>query len=227
MDFKYEVSQLFQAAFGINSPIYIAPDIFGQYEEAAMQGLGFGNKAIDYSGLEVMRDYTSLGNDADFYNERGAKSWMGTPIVFQAKFAGGKYQVYKNGFANYEAFEGIDFPPATMFSFRRAKNIIRTNVIGDDGTVKEIFGFDDWVIDVRGLCLDEPNRSARRQLLDLLNFERIADAIKVEGSQFNVRKIQAVTMEDWSDNVPQGKPGVIAFQCKLISDKPIELNTRI
>lgn len=227
MDLRYEASQLFQAAFGFNFPIFIAYDVLGAAEEGLLGALGVQRPGVIFSGIDTIPDFTQEGIERNYYNEAEAKSWMGTPIIFQAKLMAGNYFVYKNGLPQREAFETIAFPPATMFSFRRAKNIVRTNVSGSDGTVKEIFGFDDWVIDVRGLCLDGPDVSAKQQLEQLLNFERVADAIDVTGSQFAVRKIIKVVMEDWQDNVPQGKPGVIAFQCKLISDQPIELNLRI
>lgn len=202
-DIRYNISQLFQAAFGINFPIYITSPLI---KEAPAH--------ISYEGLETLPDYYAPD----------AQSWMGTPIMFSAGLVSGKYQKYNlNGELLLNDMPDMKFPPATMFQFRRSKNITRTNLLGNNGTVKEIFGFDDWIIDVRGLCLDEPNRSAQEQLSELLKWEQIADSISVKGSQFAVRDIARVCISEFSDNIPQGQPGVVAFQMQLYSDQPVEL----
>lgn len=200
---NYNVSSLFQSAFGITSPIYIPV----QFKKDPPNN-------ISYKGLEVLPDYY----------ESTSKSWMGTPIVFSAKFNGGNYRQYRlDGTTEMISMEEFTLPPATMFSFRRAKNINRTNVLGSNGTVKEIYGFDDWIIDVRGLCLDEPTRSAAEQIDTLLKWEQIADGINISGQLFSQHKIDRIAMADWSDNITQGKPGVVPFSFQMYSDEPLEL----
>lgn len=198
-DIRYNISELFQLAFGLNNPVYITQPLSKEI-----------SPSINFDNIEVLPDY---------YNP-DAISWMGTPIMFQATFEGDSYQKYnKDGTMGQKSMESFNLPPSTMFTFRRAKNIIRTNVLGSNGTVKEIFGFDDWVIDVRGLCLDDPNiGSARDQLKVLLEWESLASSIGVLGSEFKIRGIDSVCISEWSDYVPQGKPSVVAFQFQLYSD---------
>lgn len=201
-DIRYHVSELFQLAFGINIPIYITDPL---RRDAPAN--------ISYAGLETIPEYVSADST----------SWMGTPIMFSATFGGGSYNRYKmNGELERVQLNDFVLPPATMFQFRRAKNINRTNVLGSNGTVKEIFGFDDWVIDVRGLCLDEPTRSAQSQLEELIRWENLADSIEVSGSQFSSRGLMRVAIAEWSDSIPQGQPGVVAFQMQLMGDDPME-----
>lgn len=199
---EYKVAELFKTIFGVNSPIYNVP------EEAKPAPV------LSYEGVQLLPDYY----------EADAQSWMGTPIIFQATFKGDSYKQYNSvGEIVQTSLNDFALPAATMFSFRRAKNITRTNLLGSNGTVKEIYGFDDWVIDVKGIALDEPNRSAAQQIDELLNWERLADSIKITGKLFNQRKIDRVAISDWSDNIEQGKPGVIPFQFQLFSDEAIEL----
>lgn len=201
----YNVAQLFKAAFGINSPIY-----FPKTEEK-------NSPVLTYEGVEILPDYY----DAD------STSWMGTPILFSATFKNGTYKQYNSvGEIVETTLNDFELPSATLFSFRRAKNITRTELLGNNGTVKEIFGFDDWVIDVRGVALDEPNRSAHAQIDELLKWERLADSIKISGKLFNQRRIDAVVMNDWSDNIQQAQPGVIPFSFQLFSDEALELIIR-
>lgn len=232
MGTNYNVGELFRTAFGISSPVYIDQSIFGQprprviYREpeplptAEQPAYTIPEDqaeapVISFAGMEMLPDN---------YMDDALTSWMGTPIVFPAKFMGGIYNRYRrNGTIERVRFNDFHLPPATMFSFRRAKNIKRTDISGSNGTVKEIYGFDDWVIDVRGLCLDEPNRTAEDQLRILLQWERLADAIGIGGRLFGQREISRVAISDWSDNVQQGSPGVIAFQFQLYSDEDIIL----
>lgn len=202
-DLRYNTSKLFKAAFGINSPVFITQPFLRNAPEN-----------VRFKNIETLPEY--------YPHEH--TSWMGTPILFSASFLGNSYKRYKeNGEIERVQLDQLQLPPATMFSFRRAKNITKTNVLGNSGTVKEIFGFDDWIIDVKGLCLDEPNRSAHEQLEALLQFENLADSIDIAGSEFLKRSIHRVAISDWSDNIVQGKAGVIAFQCQMMSDEPLEL----
>lgn len=203
MENTFLVTELFRQAFGLNIPFFITED----FKRNAPLNLSF-------EGVEMLPDY---------YDATSA-TWMGTPVLFGATFKGGIYQEYNlAGEIIDRELQDLTLPPATMFSFRRAKNITRTNVLGSNGTVKEIFGFDDWIIDVRGLCLDEPNRSAQEQFDALLKFEKLADAIDIEGQLFSQRSIQRVCINEWNDNIPQSTPGVVAFSFQLISDEPMEL----
>lgn len=202
-DKKYNVSKLFQSAFGLNSPVYITET---QRKEKPA--------SFSYQGIENLPEYY----------KSDSVSWMGTPIMFSAMFLGRGYKRYnENGIIETVQMDDFQLPPATMFSFRRAHNITRTNLLGNNGTVKEIYGFDDWVIDVRGLCLDEPKQSAHEQLEQLLKWEELADGIDITGGLFEQRRISRVAIADWSDNLQQGSYGVIPFQFQLYSDEDIIL----
>lgn len=209
-DIRYDIGQLFQAAFGINSPIYITEPFLRQ-----------APPHFDWSGVDVLPTLEEQINETEL-----PQSWMGTPIVFEAAFVGEaeSYLRYKlNGELEEVELPDMVFPAATMFSFRRSKNITRTNVLGSNGTVKEIYGFDDWMIDVRGLCLPIPGKTSLQQLEELLQWEKLADAIKISGSLFRKMDIFRVAMADFAYNIPQGKPDVVAFTMQLYSDDPLEL----
>jgi hypothetical protein len=216
MDIKYNITELFRAAFGVSSPVFIPSPLYDELNVDLSKKTP--NQKFDIKNIKTFED-----EYGDFQN----KSALGTPIVFAAFMIGGAYRIYDKGQIKLKNFETVGFPPATMFSFRRAKNIIRTNVLGSDGTVKEIFGFDDWIIDVKGLCLDEPNKSARSQLLKLLQYEAVADGIEIEGVLFEAFKINRVCISDFNAEVPQGKPGVIAFSCQLVADQDLELQLSV
>ena len=202
-DPKFYIGKSFQLAFGINLPIFITEPL---WRDAPYQP--------DYTGLTFIEDY----------DKAEATSWMGTPIIGLLKFKGGTYQQY-NSSGVVEDVDVIEYtlPPATLFSFRRAKNITETNLLGSNGTVKEIFGFDDWVIDVKGLAVNTPENSARYQLDTLRDWEELACSINISGKLFTQKKIHAVTMFDYKEESIQGSPDIIPFSMTLKSDEVIEL----
>lgn len=176
-DKRYNLAQLFKSAFGINSPIFITEPLIKK--EAPK---------LDFKGIEMLPDY---------YN-RDATSWMGTPIIGQLTFKGGIYHFF-DGFGKVTpiTMDNFTLPPATLFSFRRAKNITKTNLLGSNGTVKELFGFDDWIIDVKGFAVDTPDMSASTQIHNLLQWERLAASIQITGELFTSKEIQAIVIEDY------------------------------
>lgn len=202
MDARYNLSKLFSAAFGINSPIFITEPL--------------GKKTpnnFDYKGIDIIEDYYT----------KEATSWMGTPIIGLLTFRAGNYKIYNaKGELNDIIYNDFVLPPATLFSFRRSKNITKTNLLGNNGTVKEIFGFDDWVVDVKGLAVDTPQSSAREQLIAIKEWEELASSIGVRSRLFASKKIEAVVIEDYKEESIQGSPGIIPFSMTLISDEAIE-----
>ena len=202
----YNVGELFRLAFGINSPIFITEPL------QASQKVNLNFKDVHY-----IKDYY----------KKEATSWMGTPIIGLLVFEAGSYFQYNSkGFLEKIALDQMVLPTATLFNFRRAKNITKTNVLGNNGTVKEIYGFDDWVIDVKGLAVDTPFISASEQIEALLKWEKIADSIKISsesGDLFSTKGIFAVVIEEFKVESIQGSPGVIPFTMSLSSDESLEL----
>jgi hypothetical protein len=202
-DVKYNLSQLFKAAFGINSPVYITESLQRRQ-----------NNEFDYSGFETLPEYYP----------KEANSWMGTPIIGLLRFKGGEFKKYntQGELIDYVIGETF-FPPTTMFTFFRAKKMTLTELLGSNGSVKEIFGLHDWSIDVKGLCLDTPGSSAREKMNSLLEWEQIVSSINVSGKLFTQKNINSIVMEEFKEESVQGSPDVIPFTMRLISDEPIEL----
>src|SRR5690606_23095794 len=120
-------------------------------------------------------------------------TWMGTPVLFPIRFLGEgmdkPYRIYKpSGELQEVKMSTFNLPAATVSDFSRAKNIVTTDVLGGNGTVKELFGFDDWQIRLRGICITDPARqnskTAQEQKEALMQWENIAGSIKVEGMLF-------------------------------------------
>lgn len=202
-DVRYDIGAIFQAAFGINSPVYMVKPI----------RLGTDSTAAVYTGVHTIQE-----------DEAESMSWLGTPIVFPITLQAGGYKIYDAvGRLKEQRFEDFVLPSATLVEFSRAKNIATTEVLGSNGTVKEIFGFADWQIRMRGVCLPERNRSEIDQKNNLLKWEQIAGSIKVDGALFFEKGIDRMVITDLNFAQIQGKPNVIPFELTAISDQAIEL----
>lgn len=202
-DIRYDIGKIFSAAFGISSPIYITRPI----------RIGEQNPDISYSGVKMVEKA-----------EAEKMSWLNTPIIFPVKFEAEVYKVYDlKGKLTEKEYADFWLPAATLIEFSRAKNITRTAVLGSNGTVKEIYGFDDWQIRMRGVCLPEPDRTEKDQKEALLAWAEIAASIKVDGDLFFEKGIDRIAISDVQFSQVQAKPEVIPFEITAISDQPIEL----
>ena len=201
MDNRYNIGQLFQAAFGTNLPVYLTVPI-GKQQPVE----------INYGSVQVVEKAEAV-----------RLSRLGTPIVFPVKFVGGSYKFYNSQSQIVEkTLSDLWLPPATMVDFSRYKNISRTDVIGGNGTVKEIYGFDDWSIRIRALCIND-ELSAREYEKRIIEWSETVQSISVEGDLFGWKNIHNLVIEGIDIRSLEGVPNVIPIELNCISDEPFEL----
>ena len=205
MDNRYNISQLFKLAFGTNLPVYLTVPIGKEPTHTAEYG------SIRTVGRE----------------EAMRLSKLGTPIVFPMKFTAGNYKFYDYQSKIVEK-QLSDFwlPPATMVDFSRVKNISRTDVIGGNGTVKEIYGFDDWQIRIRTVCHND-ELSSREYEKRLIEWSEVIQSISVEGDLFGWKNIHNLVIESIDIRSLEGTPNIIPIELNCISDEPFELIYRL
>ena len=136
-------------------------------------------------------------------------SKLGTPIIFPEK-----------------QLHDFWLPPATMVDFSRVKNISRTDVIGGNGTVKEIYGFDDWQIRIRTVCHND-ELTAREYEKRLIEWSEVIQSISVEGDLFGWKNIHNLVIESIDIRSLEGAPNIIPIELNCISDEPFELIYRL
>ncbi len=201
MNSIYNIPALFQMAFGLQPPYQVNTERKGN------------DTAIHYQvGIKEVAP-----------NEAERLSKMGTPIVFPVKFESGNYQFYnKNSQIEKRNVSDFWFPPATMVDFSRAKNITKTNVIGGSGTVKEIYGLDDWSIRIRTLCIADElsEREYERRIIEWAN---VVESIPVVGDLFTKKDIFNIVIESIDIQSLEGMPKVIPIELNCVSDEPFEI----
>lgn len=205
LDNRAYVGQLFKAAFGV-MPVYITIPL-GKTKQADMSGY---HPKIMESILPEEAERISI---------------YGTPIVFPMKFLGGDKFLKYDDKGRLVDFSLSDFwlPDATMADFSRAKNIIKTNTLGANGTIKEIYGFDDWHIRIRTLCIRNKEFSEREQEKKILEWFQVVGSIGIEGYLFTKKNIKSIVLEDIDIKSISGSPNVIPIEITAVSDEAIEL----
>lgn len=223
---QYNITDLLATAFDIKVPIRL-PD------PVSMAKVEVGQKYIIQDAKS--ENNTAIYSSLQMKNEEfisNSKSWMGTPILFPFTFLNEgldkPYKVFKpNGELEDVLMEKFVLPAATMLDFSRAKNIIKTEVLGGEGTVKELFGFDDWKFRIRGICLTDNSRTkfktATEQKLQLLAWEKIAGSVKVQGVLFSELNVSEIVIESINIKTIEGRPDYIPFEIQAVSNSPISL----
>lgn len=200
------IANLFAEVFGVSSPIYIP----------------YGRKLPAFAP-EGYKDMTIARKE-----EVERHSWMGTPVMDSFYLDGGKYMRYsEDGNLVQYSMDNFLMPFATIVEFSRDMNMSKTKVLGAGGTVKEIYGLNDWTINIRGFCLTDKTRdrqkTAKEQAQALVLWRELADSINVTGDIFKDKGIYALVMENLQLSPVQGYEDMYSFTITATSDKVIEL----
>ncbi|MRI64430.1 hypothetical protein EDM00_10600 [Ornithobacterium rhinotracheale] len=206
MDNRYNISQLFKLAFGVNNPVYLVnPLNKPSYEEPI-----YKPEVKEVSLKEAER-----------------LSQMGTPVIFPIMFEAGDYNFYdKDSRIVKKILADFHFPPATMVDFSRAKNITKTDVIGASGTIKEIYGLDDWSIRIRTLCIADKDMDEREYERRIIEWANVVQSIPVQGDLFGQKNIDNIVIESIDITSVEASPKVIPIELNCVSDEPIEIILR-
>ena len=173
---------------------------------------------LSFTGIEVVKK-----SDAE------QLSYLGTPILFPVIFKGDYYNRYDaDGAIEKHKVGDYRLPLTTLVDFRRAKIKRTTRVNGAKGTVKETYGFGDWKIRIRGLCMDEPKHPNNAvEFIDhhnrLIEFEELADTIGVLGDLFEHKGINNIDIDEIEFKQVKGFPRLLAFSLTCESTTAIEL----
>ncbi len=191
--------------FGINGMVY-----FPSTTKHDVSPTGF-------YGIEMLPD-----------DEVEAHSSLGTPVVGVLEFKGGEYNTYnEKGQVVKVRMNNFRLPYSCIVEFSRAAVITVTKTLGSAGSVKEIYGLDDWKINIRGIALNNainPLSPKAHQIVgELAQWRKICDSIEVQGILFSNKEIYRIVIEDLQIQPIEGKYNVIPFQIQAISDEPVEM----
>lgn len=143
-----------------------------------------------------------------------ATSLLGTPVFEQLIFS---------------PLEGsqmvLDCP---LIDLQRAKRIVKTNIAGLDGAVKELIAMDDFEITIRGVFVtpDSLDLQPLDAIAELYALFEIAEAIPVASELLSLLGIYSLVIERIRLPDAEGFPSVQAYELDCVSDSPFELLLR-
>ncbi len=189
-----------------------------------LNGFGLQNvKALYYKGVlptEEPDNYKPL-----------RPSYLGTPVFANLIFIPGKYKdkkgvevVYGEILKNDDLGENFEIN-TVLIDVSQQKQIIKTNIQGLAGTVKEYISMGDYQVSIRGALVSESSETYPetevRQLREYLEAET---AVGV-ASRFlsDIFDVETIVIEGFSFPQSEGVPNVQLFEISAVSDKPIEL----
>lgn len=164
--------------------------------------------------------YEGRVNQSDDRDPELYKSSLGTPVVIDLLF---KSVTYTDFNKNRQVTTDEVRLQTVLCTVSRASIIIKTQIQGKNGTVKEYISKDDFAITINGIIVGENGQYPQAEALAL---QRMADApvaIPVVSRFLNALDIYNVVVDDYS--MPQTAGGISKqeFTINAISDEPVEL----
>jgi hypothetical protein len=210
---KFDINKAFKEVFGVygQTPLFAT----------AKQGLGQGVPVEKFPDAELLeggeQSFSQQTYQADFTD-----NMHGAVLVDRFQFQSSQTGPY-------------NLSPYTILEITRAKNIVKTPMLGLNGTVKEFISMDDWQLTFKGFLINEER--------DELPYEQTARLLEVFGINEQLLFVSE-TVRRWFERqgaIAQGEalefivieevrlPGldgfsnVQPFEIVAVSDNPIEI----
>lgn len=209
------IGKLLSDVFGVESPVYVP-----WFLERTYKSLPFPQ--VDQKSVILNNDFQE--SLADNQPER-----MGLKVYGSFWLKGGKHLSFDSqGELVENEYNSLLMPLATMVDFSRNKTVTKTPMVGGAGSVKEIYGLEDWAISINGIILpDDYNpitqQTVAEQMEAIQQFHEIAGAIDVEGWIFSQRNISRIVTESLKFSPIQGRPNMMQFSIEAVSDEDLLL----
>lgn len=144
---------------------------------------------------------------------------LGTPVVSDLTLKGGTYTDFSGRSVTF-----ADIKIAlVLINVSQAKKIITTEIQGNDGTVKEYIGMDDYQVNINGI-LNGPNGSYPMSAVNALHqLCKAPVAIDVESRYLQNLDIHQIVIKDFSYDQEPGGYSKQNFSIQAISDAPVVL----
>jgi hypothetical protein len=144
---------------------------------------------------------------------------LGTPVVADITFVGGSY-TDENG-------RTVTFPTLTLatvlITVSQPKRIVKTEIQGRNGTVKEYIGMDDWQITINGILTGPNGIYPVEDMSDLRDILKAPITLPVVSRYLQMMEIFNIVVQDYTLDQEPGGFSKQNFTINAISDLPVEL----
>jgi len=155
-------------------------------------------------------------------------SYIGTPIISNVVLIAPQYNnEQQQRDAPFDDLDRVELNHV-LVSVRQAKQIVKTQVEGLNGSIKEYISLGDYEITINGNIVNEEDSQAspKQRLNDLRRFLDYNDAIEISNKLLNSFDIRSVVVMDYVVNEQAGTTHVYPIRIRLISDTPEEIKFR-
>ena len=150
------------------------------------------------------------------------KSLLGTPVLADVTFKG---RSYVNSAGKTVSFDDVRFE-TVLLNVSLPKIIVKTSIQGQDGSVKEYIGQDDYQVTVNGIITGPNGHHPADEIRVLKNMLDAPIPIEVVSRYLQNLDIYNLVVEDWAMQQDPGGYSYQGFTINCISDYPIELQIR-
>lgn len=145
---------------------------------------------------------------------------LGNPVVADVTLVGGEY-------FNEEIRRNVTYADVTLetvlVTVARPKRIIKTDITGRDGTIKEYINQDDWQITINGVITGANGVYPTQAVMALHELCEAPVTIPVVSWYLQNLKIFNLVIETYQFDQEPGGISKQNFTLNCISDKPVEL----
>jgi hypothetical protein len=144
----------------------------------------------------------------------------GQQIIYEASKEFGKSNVVLNAPFVFET---------ALIDVNQTKNIVKTSIAGQNGTVKEYMSEGDFVINLKGVIVGETaNQRPTLQVLEsLVAYLKCPVALPISCSFLDQWLINSIVVESYKLSQREGARNIIDIEINMISDSAIELSTSL
>lgn len=145
---------------------------------------------------------------------------LGTPVMQDITFQSVDYTDPQTGGAKKtKEIKLIDI----LISVNLPSIIVKTQIQGRKGTIKEYIGEDDWQITINGFLLADNGQTPIDAIIDLKNMKRASVPIPVVCTYLNNLDISNIVLEDFAMEQAPGGYSKQAFTITAISSHDVLL----
>ena len=144
-------------------------------------------------------------------------SYLGTPVFSPLQIKGGSY-VSKGKRINYE---GMDLRIVLM-DITIGKNIVETPIVGGQGTVKELIGLTDIMVNIKGVLVGQNGESPDEEKQKLVNICNLPVDVEVISPMLRIFKVYNLVIKTATFTQREGFKNIQAFELSCSSNQPIE-----
>ncbi|WP_338813657.1 DUF6046 domain-containing protein [Bernardetia sp. Wsw4-3y2] len=147
-------------------------------------------------------------------------SKLGTPIYAPLIFKAGSYDTRTDTIT----YDEVVLENA-LIDISNSKNIVKTEIQGRKGTVKEYVSLGDYIVNISGSIISDNQKEYPEIEVKALEKVLIAPvSLQVISEPLNRLGVYEIVIEGYNFPTKQGFIGTQVYSISAVSDEPIELN---